>query len=129
MTEENNVIDATDKFGPWEGNVDENGQPGEPVDISPEEYESAMAELFANADLEQLGRTISGVLEFLTMRAVQDTGYYIETDDKRAITVIAAGEDADAIRAALPEHFKSWEDEMETPTEDSEQDEPAAEQE
>lgn len=140
MTDENNVIDATDKFGPWEGNVDEDGNLLPPVEMSPEEYDSAMTELMAGVDLAQLGRTISGVLEFLTMRAVHDGSYYIMTDDKAAITVIACGDDTQKILDLLPEHFKSWDDEMENSEAEvapfdsnrdpgDEQDEPATESE
>jgi hypothetical protein len=37
---------------------------------------------------------ISGVLEFLTMRALHEGPYYIMTDNKEAITVFAANKDA-----------------------------------
>jgi len=51
------------------------------------EYDSAMHELVATNDEESLGRTIAGVLEFLTARAVVDAPFYISTDDESAITV------------------------------------------
>ena len=79
---------------------------------SDEQFDSAMTQLLANSDLEQLGMTIAGVLEFLTMRALHDGSYYIMTDDDRAITVIAADEDAHMLKSLLPESFKSWEDNM-----------------
>ena len=82
---------------------------------TPEEYDSAMTEMLATTDMEQLGRTISGVLEFLTMRALHDVAFYIMTDDQMAITVFAANDDAKALRAALPDNFKSWEDDLNKP--------------
>ena len=87
----------------------------DPVDPTPEEYDSAMTEMLATTDMEQLGRTISGVLEFLTMRALHDGAFYIMTDDQMAITVFAANDDAKALRAALPDNFKSWEDDLNKP--------------
>ena len=127
MTDEDNVV-----VGPWEP------ADAEPVEMTQEEYDSAMHELLSAVDEERLGRTIAGVLEFLTMRAVHDGAYYIMTDDEQAITVLAANEDAKALREALPEHFKSWDDpldEPEVPPFDTnvdpgdEQDEPASESE
>ena len=82
---------------------------------TPEEYDSAMTEMLATTNMEQLGRTISGVLEFLTMRALHDGAFYIMTDDQMAITVFAANEDATALRAALPDNFKSWEEDLSKP--------------
>ena len=79
------------------------------------EQESAMQRLLNNEDMESLGMTIAGVLEFLTMRALHDGAFYIMTDDEKAITVFAAEDDATALKAALPEHFKSWEDELSEP--------------
>lgn len=79
------------------------------------EQESAMQRLLNNEDMESLGMTIAGVLEFLTMRALHDGAFYIMTDDEKAITVFAAEEDATALKAVLPEHFKSWEDELSEP--------------
>lgn len=77
--------------------------------------ESAMQRLLNNEDMESLGMTIAGVLEFLTMRALHDGAFYIMTDDEKAITVFAADEDAANLKAALPEHFKSWEEELSEP--------------
>jgi hypothetical protein len=79
------------------------------------EQESAMQRLLNNEDMESLGMTIAGVLEFLTMRALHDGAFYIMTDDEKAITVFAAEEDATALKAALPEHFKTWEEELSEP--------------
>ena len=128
-TDEDNVVEFT---GEWHGDPDKENE------MTPEEYDSAMRELLSAVDEEQLGRTIAGVLEFLTMRAVHDGAYYIMTDDEQAITVFAANEDAKTLRKALPEHFKSWDDpldEPDTPPFDTnsdpgdEQDEPASESE
>lgn len=121
METEDNVVEFT---GEWQGT-------DEPVDMTDAEYQSAMHELLSAVSEDQLGRIIAGVLEFLTARAVIDGAFYILTDDEQAITVFAANEDATALRDALPEHFKSWDDEMEVPPFDTdrdpgdEQDEPA----
>jgi hypothetical protein len=79
------------------------------------EYESAMHELLTTNDEESLGRVIAGVLEFLTGRAVVDAPFYIITDDENAIAVFAAENDAKDLRAALPGHYKSWDDELDEP--------------
>ena len=138
MTDENNVIDATDRFGPWEGNVDEDGNLLPPVEMTEDEYNTAMEELFNTVDADNVGRMIAGVLELLTQRAVHDAPYYILTDQKDAVTVIAANEDVTPLLESLPDNFKSWEDPM---SEDNvvpfdtnsdpgdEQDEPATESE
>jgi hypothetical protein len=106
------------------------------VELTQEEYDSAMTELLAHVDQEQLGRTVAGVLEFLTVRAIIDGPFYLMTDDEQAITVIAANDDAAALRAALPDNFKSWDEYVEETVDyitdrdpGDEQDEPASEQE
>ena len=71
---------------------------------------SAMEELLASGDVNALSRVISGVLEFLTVRATVDGPYYILADGNVAITVIAANDDVQRIVDALPEHVKSWAD-------------------
>ena len=98
METENNIIEFT---GEWQGGDDEMGEA---------EYESAMQELLAEVDQERLGRVVAGVLEFLTVRAIIDGPFYLLTDDKQAITVMAANEDAEALLKALPSNFKSWDD-------------------
>ena len=96
------------------------------------EYPSAMHELVSTTDEVTLGRSIAGVLEFLTARAVIDGAYYIATDDETALAVFAAEEDAKILKELLPESFKSWEDEMDEPEfltnadPGDEQDEPTA---
>ena len=74
---------------------------------------SAMQELLTEGNMEDLSRTISGVLEFLTMRAFHEGPYYIMTDDEEAITVLAAGDAAKALKAVLPEGFLNWDEEPE----------------
>ncbi len=98
METEDNIIEFT---GEWQGGDDEMGEA---------EYESAMQELLAEVDQERLGRVVAGVLEFLTVRAIIDGPFYLLTDDKQAITVMAANEDAEALLKALPSNFKSWDD-------------------
>ena len=71
---------------------------------------SAMEELLASGDVNALSRVISGVLEFLTVRATVDGPYYILADDGVAVTVIAANDDVQRVVDALPEHVKSWAD-------------------
>jgi hypothetical protein len=100
MTTEDNVVEFT---GEWVGNPDS-------PEMTDAEYDSAMAELLAEVDEENLGRIIAGVLEFLTVRAIIDGPFYLMTDDEQAITVLAAHEDAAALRDALPENFKSWDE-------------------
>jgi len=80
------------------------------TELTEEEYQTAMAELLASVDEEQLSRTVAGVLEFLTMRAIIDGPFYLMTDDKQAITVIAANEDATNLLEVIPDNFKSWEE-------------------
>ena len=75
------------------------------------EYATAMEELLNENTLDELGHTISGVLEFLTMRAFQQGPYYIMTDDGKAITVFAADTDAALLKSLLPERFKAWDEE------------------
>jgi hypothetical protein len=100
MTEDN-VID-----GPWEG--------GEPIDMTDEEYTSAMEELLNAMEVDQLSRTIAGVLEFLTVRAVMSGPFYITPDDNSAVVVFAAEDKAADILAMLPDYVKSWEDSEES---------------
>jgi len=106
------------------------------VELTQEEYDSAMTELLAQVDQEQLGRTVAGVLEFLTVRAIIGGPFYLMSGDEQAITVIAANEDAANLRAALPDNFKSWDEYVEETVDyitdrdpEDEQDEPASEQE
>ena len=92
-------------------------------------------------DVEVLGDRISGVLEFLTVRAALDAPFVIYADNNESIVVVAAGDDVKPIAAALPDNFKQWEDELDTvemPEEidflsdtdpGDEQDEPTSEQE
>ncbi len=84
--------------------------PAENAEMTEEEYASAMHELLSEVAEEDLGKTISGVLEFLMMRAIMDGGYYIMADDENAITVFAANEDAKELRSLLPKRFKDWKD-------------------
>lgn len=99
METEDNIVEFT---GEWQGDDSE---------MSDAEYQTAMEELFATVEQEALGTVISGVLEFLTVKAVVEGPYYIMTDDKQAVTVFAANEDAETLMSILPERFTSWEDE------------------
>jgi hypothetical protein len=121
METDENIIEFT---GEWQGGDDE---------MTDAEYASAMEELLSEVDQERLGRIVAGVLEFLTVRAIIDGPFYLLTDDEQAITVMAANEDATALRAALPENFKAWDDYADTDPEfitnrdtGDEQDEPTA---
>lgn len=64
-----------------------------------------------NPDL--IGERISGVLEFLTLRAVNDAPFMITTDNDEAIVVFAAEDDAKTLKDSLPDHFKNWDDDLE----------------
>ena len=86
---------------------------GEDAPMPDAEYATAMDALMNETTAEQLGQTISGVLEFLTMRAFHEGPFYIMTDDKQAVTVLATGEAAEALMLVLPEEFKSWDEEAE----------------
>ena len=55
---------------------------GEDVPMPDAEYATAMEELLNESTAEQLGKTISGVLEFLTMRAYHQGPFYMMTDDE-----------------------------------------------
>lgn len=79
------------------------------------EYPSAMHELIATSTEESLGRSIAGVLEFLTARAIVDGPYYIATDDDSAVAVFASDDAAKALRESLPNDYKSWEDDLDEP--------------
>lgn len=113
--------------GPWQG--------GEEYDMSEQEFDSAVEELLATTNQETLGVTIAGVLEFLTIHATLTGPYYITTEDRKAVTVIAVGDDATALLDMMPEHFKAWDEEADeasflTDTDPGdEQDEPATESE
>lgn len=102
MDTEDNIVEFT---GEWQGDASE---------MTETEYRSAMEELFATIEQEALGTVISGVLEFLTAKAVIEGPYYIMTDDKQAVTVFASNEAAETLMRILPENFTSWEDEDET---------------
>jgi len=102
----------------------------EDINVEPVGSEALMR-LLSLDNSEELGLTISGVLEFLTMRAIIDGPYYIQTDDEMAITVFAANDDANALKELLSDNFKSWDDveepEFLTDTDPGdEQDEPTA---
>lgn len=99
MDTEDNIVEFT---GEWQGDASE---------MTETEYRSAMEELFATIEQEALGTVISGVLEFLTAKAVIEGPYYIMTDDKQAVTVFASNEAAETLMRILPENFTSWEDE------------------
>jgi hypothetical protein len=89
-----------------------------------------------------IGERVAGVLEFLTVRAVIDGPFYIFTDNEDAMTLIAAGDVTNVIKASLNNiPIKRWEDELDI-NEDAEilpfetdsdpgdeQDEPASESE
>jgi hypothetical protein len=85
---------------------------GEDVPMTDEQYNTAMEELLNENSMQEVGQMISGVLEFLTAKALHDGPYYIETDNKEAITVFAANEDAIALKEVLPDNVTSWEDEV-----------------
>lgn len=78
--------------------------------MSEEEFNSALEELLATTNEEMLGRTIAGVLEFLTVRAIVDGPFYLLTDDEKAITVVAADDAAQEVKNALPESIKAWDE-------------------
>lgn len=61
-------------------------------------------------DEEKIGNMIIAVLELLTYRAAEDTAYAIRSDDGNALFVVAVEDDAKALEAALPEHFKDYND-------------------
>lgn len=122
MNTDDNIVEFT---GEWQG-ADES------IELTQEEYDSAMTELLTQIDEDRLGRTIAGVLEFLTVRAIVDGPFYLMTDDEQAITIIAAHEDAKKIRDLLPDNFLSWdqyedkEDFITNADPGDEQDEPTA---
>ena len=120
---DDNVVEFT---GEWQG-ADENAPA--PTD---EEIEAAMAELMDKVDFERLTEIISSSLEYLTIRAIADGGYYILTDDGSAMALFAANDDVKKVLDVMPENFKCMNDEE--PTEEfitnadpgDEQDEPTA---
>jgi len=86
---------------------------GEDIPMTEKEYATAMESLLNENTMEEVGQMISGVLEFLTAKAVHEGPYYIETDNKEAITVFAANEDAITLKESLPDNFKIWDEEDE----------------
>ena len=99
-TKKENIVEADAE---WQGSDEE-------VPMDEVEYATAMEELLAQNTLDNLGKIISGVLEFLTARAVHEGSFYIMTDNKEAITVFAADKDAIAVKNSLPDSIKSWDD-------------------
>jgi len=95
-------------------NTDTEFEGGEDVPMTEKQYATAMEELLNETTMDDLGKTISGVLEFLTMRAFHEGPYYIMTDDEEAITVLATGDSAAALKSVLPHNFKPW-DEVDEP--------------
>jgi hypothetical protein len=87
----------------------------EEINDTPPVGSEALMRLLAISEPEELGLTISGVLEFLTMRALLDGPYYIQTDDKLAITVFAANDEAKSLEEMLPDTYKSWEEGVDEP--------------
>jgi hypothetical protein len=71
---------------------------------------SALEELLAATEVTDLARIVSGVLEFLTVRASVDGPYYILADGGVAVTVFGANDDVQRIVDALPDHVRAWED-------------------
>ena len=63
-------------------------------------------------DPDRISDRISAVLEFLTLRAVNDAPYSISTDNEDAIVVFAAEDEARALAALLPAHYKKWDDDV-----------------
>jgi len=86
------------------------------------EVVTALELLMRDNTLEDMSITISGVLEFLTLRALHGGPYYIKTVDDRAITVFATDEDAMKILEVLPSNVKSWEDIEDVPPFDTDSD-------
>ena len=82
----------------------------EETEITAEEYDTAMEKLLNETNMDDLGSTISGVLEFLTVRASVDGPYYILADGGVAVTVFGANDDVQRIVDALPDHVRAWED-------------------
>jgi hypothetical protein len=72
--------------------------------------DTALSQLLKETPTEDLGRVVSGVLEFLTVRAWADGSYYIMTEDKQALTVIATQDDVQLILDNLPDTILSWEE-------------------
>jgi hypothetical protein len=91
----------------------------------------------SEGDPNLIGQQISGVLEFLTIRAVIDKPYMILTEDETGMVLIAAGDAVTEIREALKDiTIKNWEDPLDEEATfltdqdpGDEQDEPATEQE
>jgi len=100
---DDNVVEFT---GEWQG---------DDIDMSEAEYESAMEELLMTMDEEQLGRTVSGVLEFLTVKAIIDGPYYILTENKDAVTILAANSAVDEVLALLPKSVRPFDEAIEVP--------------
>ena len=100
---EDNVVEFT---GEWQGSDESN-------DMTEDEARIAMDELLAEVDLDRMNLIVSNVLEYLTYRAVNDTAYYIMTDDRSAMALFAAGDDAKTLISILPDTVKCMNDEYE----------------
>jgi hypothetical protein len=114
---DDNVVEFT---GEWQGE-----------EMTDEEYQSAMEELLTTVDEDNLGRVVSGVLEFLTVKAIFEGPYYILTENKDAVTVFAANETVKDVLESLPDSVRPFDEGMEVPPFETnsdpgdEQDEPA----
>jgi len=95
MMTDTNIIE-----GPWE-------KEGSMTD---EEYNSAMEQLLNEVETDRLGHIVAGVLEFLTVRALMDGPYYILTENKDAITVLATNDHVQELLDVLPDSYKNFED-------------------
>mgnify|MGYP003333869993 FL=1 len=86
----------------------------------------------AGEDPEALWHRISGGLEFLTLRALNNGPFYIEDENQTAVIVFAVHEDAKAVKDTLPENVRSFADDVEPfttnsdPGDEQPDDEPAA---
>jgi len=97
---DDNIVEFT---GEWQGNDTE---------MTQAEYETAMEELLMAFEEEELSRIVSGVLEFLTVKAIIDGPYYIMTENKDAVTVFAANSAVDELLNSLPESVKPFDTEI-----------------
>jgi len=79
------------------------------IDEPTSENKSAMEDLLTDNDMTDLARVVSGVLEFLTVRASVDGPYYILADGGVAVTVFGANDDVQRIIEVLPDHVRAWE--------------------
>jgi hypothetical protein len=65
-------------------------------------------------DLDLVWQRITGGLEFLILRAVMDGPFYMQSEAGNALIVFASDDEAQELFKNLPEHYKNFEDPLDS---------------